>query len=268
MIFKWFWRSFLGMKQYPPSQEDLIKAFQQWLNAECHANYVIVEQPDQINRSQQDIDYVLEDPARPPMVAVEVSTFWRSEDAGKENAYIVKWFERVRARVKAQVTGTFYVYLPVRVPDGLDPEVFGDDLLKVIQRDAAPLMAAGEKGKYIPFEVHGVSVHLFGAKREGSDIDFARFIPDLSKFPERVKAILDEKARKLKRYKEEGLETWIVVYNTVRSLFSPVDMQRILKASLGTGHAHVDHIGIWAGSAPDDVLVIDVMKAASLRYQS
>lgn len=212
----------------------------------------MIERPDEVNRNRRDIDYVLADPNRAQKVAVEVSSLWRSEDAGKEDAYFAKWFERVRWRVERRVAGTFYVTLPVRVPDGLDPEGFGDDLLGVIQRDASRLTAAAKEGKNIALEVHGISAYVYKAKPEGSGLDYARFYPDLSKFHDRVRMILDEKAPKLKRYKDEGLEAWIVVYNTVWPAMSPLDVQRIVGSLLGPDHAHVDHVGICAGNPPDD----------------
>jgi len=70
--------------------------------------------------------------------------------------------------------------------------------------------------------------------------------------------MLDEKAPKLRRYKDEGLETWIVVYNTVWTLCSPVDTQQTVGSLLGPDHAHVDHVGICAGNPPDDAWVIVV----------
>ena len=99
-----------AVKRYPPLQDDVLEAFRQWRNTECHANYQISERPDEINRNQPDIDYILNDPKRMLKIAVEVSSVWRSEEAGKEDAYFDKWFERVRARVHGRIAGTFYVY--------------------------------------------------------------------------------------------------------------------------------------------------------------
>lgn len=54
----------------------------------------------------------------------------------------------------------------------------------------------------------GVHAHLTSkVKPDGSDIDYARFYSDLSKFPDRVRVMLGEKSAELKRYRDEGLET-------------------------------------------------------------
>lgn len=248
----------VDMERWPPSQAEIIEAFLKWLNAERRAHYVITERPDEVNRNRRDIDYVLDDPDRPPRIAVEVSSVWRSEEAGKEDAYIGKWFERVRERVRGRVSGMFYVFLPVRVPNGLDPERFGDDLLGVILRETAALAAEGKQGKGLLLDVQGVRVHLHKAILEGSDIDYGRFMPDLSKLPERVRAILHEKAPKLKRYKDDGLETWIVAYNTAWAIMSLTDTKKAVASLLGSEHAHVDHVGICIANPPDDAWMIIV----------
>lgn len=228
------------------------------MNEQRRANYEILERPDKVNRNRRDIDYILESANRLPRIAVEVSSVWRSGDAGMEDAYFAKWFARLRASVQTRVRGRFDVTMPVRVPDKLAPESFGESLIAVIEREAAPLAAAAEKGKNIMVEVQGVRVHLYKASPEGSDIDYARYGVDSNKFPDQAKLMLAEKAPKLKRYKDEGLETWIVAYNTVWTISSPLDVQRIMGTLLGLDHAHVDHVGICAGNPPDDAWIIEV----------
>src|SRR5215472_8050458 len=110
------------MRKYPPDEEDVLEAFRLWLNRERSANYVVVAKPDETNRNTKDIDYVLEDRRiTASKVAVEVSSVWRSEEAGGEDAFVAKWFARVQARVQDRLSGVFHVGLPIRVPDGLDP---------------------------------------------------------------------------------------------------------------------------------------------------
>jgi hypothetical protein len=244
------------MKRYPPTQDDVIGAFLRWVNADRGAAYDVAKRPDEANRNEQDIDYVLTDPKRTPEIAVEVSSVWRSEEAGKEDAFFAKWFGRVRTRVQGRVAGTFYVFFsPIRVPDRLDPERFGNDLLGVMEREAEGLAAAGREGKGLLLDVQGIRIQLHRALPHGSDIDYGRFKPDTSQFPDRVRTLLAEKAPKLKRYKDDGLETWIVAYNTAWTIMSPVDVQRIVSSLLGPDHRHVDHVGICAGDPPGDATI-------------
>jgi hypothetical protein len=123
----------------------------------------------------------------------------------------------------------------------------------VIRREIVQLTALAKRGMSTVVEVRGIRIHLLGGKLEGSDIDYARFEPDISEFPRRVKAMLDEKGLKLRRYKDQGFGTWIVAYNTLWPLFSPVDVQQIVRPLLSADHAHVDHVGIC-----DDAWVIVV----------
>ena len=71
------------MMRYPPTQDAVIGAFLRWVNTDRDAAYEITKRPDETNRSEKDIDYVLTDPKRTPEIAVEVSSVWRSEEAGR-----------------------------------------------------------------------------------------------------------------------------------------------------------------------------------------
>ena len=99
-----------------------------WLNADRGAAYEIVERPDTKERTHPAIDYVLCDRSTDHEVAVEASSIWRSKDAGMEDAYIAKWFERVRSVAAGRVPGVFYITLPIRVPDGANAGQFAESL--------------------------------------------------------------------------------------------------------------------------------------------
>src|SRR5262249_35206960 len=161
-------------------------------------------------------------------IAVEVSSIWRSKDAGKEDAFLAKWFERVRAIVAGQVRGLFYLTLPIRIPNGANPVQFAQDLIVTIQRHYDDIARQGHQGKMLEFTVAGVSVwiSLLPINANGSDIDYARSYPDMAEFPLRVRTCLDDKAPKLKRYAEAGTETWIIIFNTMGVAMSPSDADR------------------------------------------
>ncbi len=247
-------------KQYPPRPDNVFEAFRRWLSAERKADYVVTARPDEINRATKDIDYVIAASAHPPSVAVEVSSVWRTEDAGKEDAYLARWFEQVRGRVQGQVPGLFYVFLPVRVPDGLAPNQFGEDLLDAIQREAGRLKDLAREGKGLEMEVGSIRVHLHHARADASDVDYGRFYPDLSTFPARIQTLLGEKGPKLKPYKDAGMETWIVAYNTAWTVMSPLEVERIVRSLLGPDYTHVDHVAICAGSPPNDAWIQDITR--------
>ena len=70
---------------YPPAQEDVLAPLIRWLNDQRKRAYHITERPDVAERRQQAVDYVLRDDASGHEAAVEVSTVWRSADAGRED---------------------------------------------------------------------------------------------------------------------------------------------------------------------------------------
>jgi hypothetical protein len=173
-----------------------------------------------------------------------------------EDAYIDRWFARVRAYAAGRVPGVFHITLPISVPRGVDADVFARTLTELIVREADALTAAARSGKMLQFDVESMSVWIFkNPVQAGSDVQYARTAPSRTDFPDRVRACLDDKAPKLQKYAEQNIETWVVVYNTMWPLVSPSDVVEITKAQCGTAHAHVAHIGIVGGMPPDDAWV-------------
>jgi hypothetical protein len=246
----------VASRRWPPAADQIIEAFIRWLNAERGASYEIVERPDTLERTLPAIDYVLRDP-RAGYAAVEVSSVWRSTDAGMEDAYIDRWFEKVRGVVAGRVPGFFSLVLPIRVPDGADARQFAEALVETIHRHHAAI--AQGKGKQVEFTVAGIRVSIFQLPTKkgmtGSDVNYARPMPDLMDFSSRVRACLDAKAPKLRPYSDAGIETWIVIYNAMGVAMSPVEAERIVIEECGPLHEHVSHIALVTGSPPDDAWV-------------
>ncbi len=67
----------------------------------------------------------------------------------------------------------------------------------------------------------------------------------------------------MRRYKDDGLETWMVAYNTAWTIMSPVEVQRIVSSLLGPDHRHVDHVGVCAGDPPGDATIFVIRVAAA-----
>jgi hypothetical protein len=250
------------VERYPPSQGEIIAAFIKWLNVERKAAYEISRRPDEQERRLPAIDYILTDRGTGDEIAVEVSSIWRTGDAGMEDAYIDKWFEEVRSRVRGRVAGRFYVTMPIAVPRGLKSHAFAEELVAVIQREARTLSERGKHGKNIAAEVAGIQVHVSQGRAEGSDVQYARHSPDLKDFPERVRNCLDAKAPKLLPYRDAGIETWIVVYNTLWTAMANHEVREVFEAEFGPQHAHVLYIGVCEGDPPDDawIEVIEVIR--------
>jgi hypothetical protein len=241
---------------WPPAPDNVVGAFIRHLNDERSADYAVAERPDTKERTKPDIDYVLRDRKTGHELAVEVSSIWRSSDAGMEDAYIDKWFARVRAYAVGRVPGVFHVTLPISVPHGMDADAFARTLTDLIVREADALASAARSGKRLRFDVGSMSVWISKSPvLTGSDVQYARSVPEMTEFPNRVRACLDDKAPKLQKYAKQGIETWIVVYNTMWPVLSPFDVVDITTKQCGPGHAHVTHIGVIGGGPPDDAWV-------------
>jgi len=247
-------------RQYPPPQHEVKDAFVRWLNAKRGASYQLTSEPDKTQRNRPEIDYVLADSTRSPELALEVSSVWRSGDAGKGDAYFTKWFEEVRKRLHGRVNGSFNLGLPLEVPRVWDAAGFADDLVALIQREAVQLADSLRTCGIIAVEIRGIRFWVRQTASDGGLLDYSRLGPvePNAGFVRDMKRVLDAKAPKLKPYKAQGYETWIVAYSTAWPLYPPDDVQRVVSSLLSAEHAHVDHVGICYGNPPNDALFVEV----------
>jgi hypothetical protein len=241
------------MERYPPSQDEVLGAFIKALNAERRASYAIVDRPDKTERNRPEVDYLLRDAARGPDIAAEVSSTWRSDGAGKEDADWTTWVDAVRARVRGSVPGEFLLSTPMRIPRELSADDFAAALVEILRRERPSLERLWRSGKGAYFTVCGIDV-LLTYSREGSDISCGRLLSerDGREFPDHVSRLVAKKSEKIKRHKEAGRETWLVVYNTFWPAMKPSDVKAVVLAALGAEHGHIDHFGVVGGNPPDD----------------
>lgn len=242
------------MERYPPTQEEVRVAFEKALNAMRGTHYKVVARPDKAERERAEVDYVMrDDAATPPEIAVEVSSTWRSEGAGKEDADWWRWVQILREKVRGRLPGRFRLSTPMRIPPGLTVEPFATTLMEVLHRERERLVQLHREGKGDRFNVCGISAFVSYAG-EGNDIDFGRMLTeeDGRELPEQVKRLLAKRSPKLKGHKEAARETWLVVYNTFWPAMSPAEVRDIVLSALGPEHAHIDHFGVIAGDPPDD----------------
>ncbi|MEE8115392.1 MAG: hypothetical protein V3T23_13690, partial [Nitrososphaerales archaeon] len=230
--------------------------FLDWINKGRNRDYKVVSRPDESERWQEAIDYVLGDPD--PEMAVEVSSIWRSSEAGKEDQYWLRWADQVDKLFTKGSLGPYRVYMDLRVPAGLKPETFAEELRRLVIAEDAILNSPRQKERRLTRDVCHMEVTIVKSSGMGSGLSFARRIDegaDLDGFSNFVDRILAKKSQKLKRYKDEGLETWLIIYNTIWPLKSPDDFQELIMAKMTREHDHIDHIGLVAGNPPDDAWV-------------
>lgn len=245
-------------RQYPPPAEDVLEAFRRWLSVERGREHRVKDQPDASERNEPEVDYVLEADASVPEVAAEVSSIWYSEQAGEENAYLVRWSEEVRATVKGQIAGEYRVCVQVPIGSGVTPGSFAKGLISLTQRRYTELGELRRHAKGLKEKVVGMDIFLVQAREAGSDVSFGRFEPNLTEFRAQVSRIVSQRGTKFKHHKALGRETWLVVYNTVWVLVDDHEVQAAFEKALRTDYPFIDHVVVVEGSPPDDAWVVQV----------
>lgn len=246
------------MRTYPPLQRDVLEVLLKFLSAERDTSYDIIDEPDVTERQEPEVDYVLRECRSGRQIAVEVSTVWRSSAAGMEDKNWSQWTERVAELLHGKLPGMFHVYTEMRIPLALQPQNFADEFAALITREDESLAELASSSRGREFSVCGMRVFVAKGGREGSGVSFARrgeksdFEDDSRSF---VKRTLAQRSPKLKKHKELGRETWLVLYHTFWTVISPFDRQQAIRAELRSDHAHVDHIAVIAGNPPDDAWV-------------
>jgi hypothetical protein len=245
---------------YPPPQDDVKDAFVDWINEKRNDRYEVIAEPDKVQRNLPDIDYVLEDSATSHRIALEVSTVWRSAKAGKQDAYFTMWFDKVRAKVHGRVNGLYFLNLPLDVPKAWDADGFAEEFIQLVDLNSDKLTDSLKRGRTIELQIRGISLRVWKSAAEGSDITYARYAPPDPRggLLQDLKRLLEDKAPKLKPYKDQGYETWIVAYSTAWPLYDPDDVRQMVLSLLGPDHAHVDHVGICSGNPPGGAWFVDV----------
>jgi hypothetical protein len=226
----------MATRRYPPPEGDVLGAFMKELHKQRSVEYVVVRRPDEEERNRAEVDYVLRADIRSPEIAVEVSTAWRSEKAGKEDADWTDWTEAVQARVRGRIPAEFRLYTPLRIPLELRADEFAEALVEVIRREHGNLADLYKSGAGAFLRVHDTRVFVSYAKSGGSDLVFGRMLSkeeaDGPEWREHVRRVVTKKSEKLRQHKDAGRETWLVAYNTFSTPMNPLAVREAVLAAL------------------------------------
>ena len=231
------------VRSYPPNPAEVFQWFREWITQErgLEIRDEDIEEPDKAQRTLQDIDYLI----RPLRLAIEVSSVWRSEAAGKEDRDWAKITDEVAARLRGHAPGPCHVYTELRIPASLSAEQFSRDLLEVLRHQETALREAGTSARGLYLEVSGVKCSISMMPLKGNDVSFGRLVDstrDLTEYQAFIKRVLQKKSPKLRRYKIDGHETWLVIYNTMWPVFSPAQVKEFASKELTYEHHHIDHV--------------------------
>lgn len=151
-----------------------METFLKWLNAERSATYLIACRPDESERQAPEIDYVLRSSGFQSEIALEISSLWRSSDAGREDNFWSFFTERVAELLRGGLPGTFHAVTDLRITPELDAQAFADELGRQIVRYDDDLAALSESGRFLTFRVCGMEVSVDKGGNKASEVSFGR----------------------------------------------------------------------------------------------
>jgi hypothetical protein len=241
------------MSGYPPSQDAVIEAFCNWISEQRGSNHHVLERPDTTDRKNKEIDYLI-DSSRGQILAVEVSSLWRNNEAGKDDSYFGKWSDRVVELTRGQINGQYRVYIPMRVVPGVSPQAFATALTGFIATHRKQLLVLHKHSRGTAATLAGMDVRVSIRSELGSDLTFARFYepPDFSK---QVQRFLNTRGPKLTPHKERGRETWLLAYNTFWVAMSDHEVRDAFSNALNPTFDYIDHLAVVEGYPPNDAWV-------------
>ena len=188
------------------SDYDVIAAFIRHLQEQGHPDLTISCYPDKVNRSTTDIDAI----AGP--FAIEHTSIDTIPNQRRNN----DWFKRVTQGLSEEFSDQISFRLTINFYDG--SIMRGRDCKKIRQafknwiseEKDNPRLAEGPNWinnvPGIPFRFHVIKKYDLSA-----GVRFGRFPPDSTNLPCRIKNILDRKIEKLKKYKDLGKTTVLLI---------------------------------------------------------
>ena len=237
-------------KSLAPREEDVLSAFLRWLAQQGQGRFEVASRPDREIRDARAYDFECVDPTTDDRIAVEVSTAWRRETAGREDSDWLKWCDRVASNLNGNIKGGFHVMTPVEVPRSLEAERAAKHLGAFIGRTDW----TNGRGRYKATEFEGRKFYVALSASDGSSVEFCRAAPPdpIPDFTEFVIGIVTSKDEQLSLAKKRGLTTYLVVYNTCWPLFNDTMLADVVSRIPPAVSGSVDQFVVVHGSVPND----------------
>lgn len=240
----------MGTSKYPPTQEDVLETFLAWLNKQRTCEYQITNRPDKDERTRKAIDYLLSANGQ-KSIGVEVSSVWRSSDAGQEDAFFLRWSEDVSAAAQGKLSGRFSAGVPIKIQKGVTAQKFADELIAFCISRLDELKTLHKRARGITTNLCGIKAFIAIRDEKGSNVSFGRFEPT-NNFEQQVGKLIQERGPKLQQPKNDGYETWLVVYNTFWVAMSDYEVRESFLKALQSGYEYIDHVAVVEGNPPND----------------
>ena len=120
-------------RQYPPGENDVLACFLAWLAQGGAGRYQVESRPDQEERNARAYDYNCVNPDTNVRIAVEVTSAWRHEEAGSEDAAWVRWRRRFGELVNGNVDGEYHASVEIGLPTRVTPEEAATEMLRILR---------------------------------------------------------------------------------------------------------------------------------------
>jgi hypothetical protein len=235
-------------RKYPPAENGVLTAYLVHLKKSGAGEYAITRKPDGEERNARiyDFECTRKDGQ---CIAVEVSSAWRRDDAGREDHEWSKWCAKVNGVLSRELKGTYHCMTSMSVPRGLTPEAAADAIKK-----ALPEVDRKPRGRTIRIELEKFVLALSWFEKKGAIIEFSRFAPTdvIPEFRSFLIEIVKSKDEQLAKAKARGLPTHLVAYNTCWPLFNDTRLQLVVKEIPPSVCRNVDSLVIVHGNVPDD----------------
>lgn len=207
--------------------KEVIQAFVDHLNANGHPNLKIDCWPDENNRQSQDIDAIA------GSFAIEHTSIDTIENQRRDSDYFMQVIEGLEAEFVSKLNFRLEITISYdAVQTGQDWNTVRDAMRSWIGA-CSRLLKDGEHTvngvKDIPFKMR-----VWKASARPPGLIFSRLAPDDPSLPDRIRKLLEEKAKKLAPYKKKGKTTVLLLESDDGALMSKPMLLKAIKK----GHAN------------------------------
>ena len=236
-------------RAYPPPEKDVLSAYFSYLKKMGEGEFEVSRRPDVEDRTSRAYDFECTERNSGQRIAIELSSAWRRDEAGREDHEWSTWCAQVNKLLSPTLRGTYHGMTSIAVPRRIQPEAAVVAIRKIL-----PDVDREPRGRSIRIEIEGFAIAVSRFATSGATIEFARFGPNdpMPEFRDFLIEIVKSKDEQLAKAKAAGLPTHLVIYNTCWPLFNDGMLKGVANAIPAGLCANVDKFVVIHGNVPDD----------------
>jgi hypothetical protein len=226
---------------------DIINAFVTYLSGHGHLNLQVNRRPDEENRDSADIDAIA------GSFAIEHTSIDTLPNQRRDS----DWFMQVVGGLERELSDKlpFRLHITIEynaVTKGQNWRTIRE-MIKSWITNEAPSLA---DGRHVLDNIPGVPfrLHIIKASDRRPRLIFARLEPDDKTLPDRIRRQFDRKVEKLKKYKNAGKTTVLLIENDDLALMNEWKMIDSIRRAYPAGFPlEVDQVWYADTSIPSDI---------------